>query len=62
MKKKIVKKFKYQNVGHCPQRNSEDLSYADTELEGESLGYKFACNDCDYEGIEWYDLKYSETI
>jgi len=57
-----MEKFKIQKQGYCPQCGSNNLDYGDTKLEGESLGYKFACNECDYEGVEWYDLKYSETI
>jgi DNA-directed RNA polymerase subunit M/transcription elongation factor TFIIS len=48
--------------GICPKCGSEDLCYGDTELEGESMGYKFTCNDCENDFIEWYNLEYSETL
>lgn len=60
MKKKTMK-LKYQAQGHCPKCNSTNLNYMESNLEGDSIGYDFDCNDCQYEGVEWYDLKYSET-
>lgn len=50
------------NRGKCPKCGSSNLEYGNTELEGESLGYEFECNECGCDGIEWYELIYSETI
>jgi hypothetical protein len=57
MRKKIK-----QESGVCPKCGSLNLDYGDTQHEDMTLGYEFVCNDCKCEGIEWYDLKYSESI
>ena len=48
--------------GKCPKCGSENLEYGSTVLDGESLGYKFECKDCNCQGTEWYNLEYVETI
>lgn len=47
--------------GDCPKCGSDNLEYGNTELDGETLGYEFECRECGCQGIEWYDLEYSET-
>lgn len=48
--------------GCCPKCGSDNLSYEDTTFEGDCMGYEFTCEDCGSEGIEWYDLHYTESI
>lgn len=48
--------------GCCPECGSEYIDYGDTELDGNSLGYKFECLDCGAKCIEWYSLSYAETV
>lgn len=50
-----------QGKGMCPKCCCSDLEYGNIELDGESLGYEFECRECGCEGIEWYQLNYSET-
>jgi hypothetical protein len=50
-----------QEQGKCPRCGSDDLDYGCQKIMGESLGYDFSCNNCGTEGVEWYDLVYSET-
>jgi len=60
---KKSKKLKFQQQGRCPKCGGEDLDYGSTRIEAEAgLGYEFTCNDCETQGVEWYDLKYSETL
>jgi hypothetical protein len=47
--------------GRCPKCQSDNLEYGNSEIEGESLGYEFECRDCGCEGIEWYNLTYSDS-
>ena len=47
--------------GKCPKCESENLEWGNTEIDGQSLGYEFECNDCGCQGTEWYDLVYVET-
>lgn len=47
--------------GYC-ECGSGDLEYGRREDIDDSLGYHFTCNFCGKTGIEWYDVKYSETI
>ena len=56
--KEMIKKCQ----GRCPVCGSDDLEWGNTELEGESLGYEFECNDCGAESTEWYELTYIETV
>jgi hypothetical protein len=53
---------KFQAVGKCPKCGSENVEYGTSLLEGDSLGYKMTCKDCNCEAIEWYNLSYSETV
>lgn len=48
--------------GCCPKCGSYNLTYEDTQLESDMLGYEFTCDERGAEGIEWYDLTYTESI
>ncbi len=48
--------------GKCPQCKSEDIYYGERESQGERIGYRFECKNCKAEGIEWYNLDYTESI
>ena len=51
-----------QEQGVCPVCGGNSLSYGDSELEGESIGYEWTCDDCGGEGTEWYSLLFAEHI
>jgi len=53
---------KQSQQGYCPQCQSQNLQYETCINDGEQLYYPFACNDCDYEGKEWYRLTYIESV
>lgn len=48
--------------GVCPNCGSHDVTYGDSQLDGNSLGYNVECDQCHTRFTEWYDLVYSETI
>ena len=48
--------------GECPQCASLDISYDPMELHDDNVCYPLVCNECHYEGKEWYELKYIESI
>lgn len=48
--------------GKCPECGSDDITYGDSELIDDSMGYRATCNKCLTEFTEWYDLVYSCTI
>lgn len=48
--------------GHCPNCGSDELTYEYTTFEGDCMGYEFTCDVCGKNGIEWYDLVYTESI
>lgn len=52
---------KHQEQGVCPKCKGT-LSYGDSDLNGESIGYDWVCDDCGVEGVEWYSLVFSEHI
>lgn len=49
--------------GVCPNPlcKSNQLDYGASEPLDESIGYPFTCEACGTEGIEFYDLSFSET-
>ncbi len=53
-----MKKIIYQ--GECGKCASESLDYGDTTNEDECMGYEYVCQDCGFEGIEWYSLTFIE--
>ena len=57
-----MKAIKTKCQGKCPQCKSVDIDYLAIEFQDGQCCYPFACNECDYEGKEWYVLKYVETI
>ena len=62
IKIKVDAKKLFQEPGKCPKCGSFNIEYGSTELEGNSLGYEFSCEDCGAYGLEWYNLEYSETL
>ena len=48
-------------VGRCPKCGSENLDYVGDFKEGDKLGYKFYCEDCESSGVEWYEVVYLKT-
>lgn len=49
-------------MGECIDCKSTNITYLDTEITDNQLGYEYHCDDCDSNGIEWYELNYAETI
>jgi len=47
--------------GYCPKCNSDDLSYeSNTVVSGdECVYYPFTCNNCEFEGREYYNLHFT---
>ena len=48
--------------GVCPQCLSENLQYETCINDGNQLYYPFVCEDCHYEGKEWYNLNFIEIV
>lgn len=42
--------------GKCPRCNSENLDYGGLRRQDDYdfIGHLFECNECGFEGIEWY--------
>jgi predicted RNA-binding Zn-ribbon protein involved in translation (DUF1610 family) len=51
----------YQEQGVCPKCGGT-LSYGDSDLDGDNIGYDWICDDCGVEGVEWYSLMFAEHI
>ena len=48
--------------GKCPQCQSENLTYETCVNEGNQLYYPFTCENCGYQGKEWYSLTFIEIV
>jgi len=59
MPKKIIRN---ECQGECPQCGGEDLNYDAMEVHDDSVCYPFFCDECHYEGKEWYAMKYIESV
>ena len=46
----------------CPKCNSEDLDYQSSDVNEEGISYPYTCNGCGFEGMEWYDVKFSSHL
>ena len=46
-------------AGICPECGKKELSYGVFELEGDGGYYPCKCDFCNWEGREWYDLKFA---
>ncbi len=55
---KNTKPKKRIEEGTCPKCKKSDLSYGSIELQGESVAYPYKCNDCGFEGQEFYFLEF----
>jgi hypothetical protein len=47
--------------GQCPKCKSFNIHYEPMELQDNDVYYPLYCEDCHYEGREWYHLEYIET-
>lgn len=45
--------------GVCPVCNSENLEYGSSDIDGDFISYDWTCEDCKSEGLEWYELTFS---
>lgn len=51
-------KVKEITQGYCPNCGKNNLNYSPLEIDGLSLCYPFTCEDCNFEGEEWYNLEF----
>jgi hypothetical protein len=58
----MVKPIETKCQGKCPQCRSDNISYSDSENIDNMIKYEIVCNECDYEGEEWYKEVYIESI
>ena len=50
------------DCGRCSVCGSDMVEYGSSEHDGDSIGYEISCSSCGAQGMEWYDVVYSETI
>ena len=46
--------------GVCPKCGGKNLNYDGLIQDGTCVGYIWICPDCSAEGVEWYNLEFSE--
>ena len=44
----------------CPKCGSDGLTYGDTKKQDIAIGYLYECESCGFNGIEWYNLHFTE--
>jgi len=47
-----------QTQAVCPKCGSENLNYGDSEPIDEEYVYEFTCDNCGFEGKEWYKMTF----
>ena len=52
--------YKYLRLGVCPNCDSEALDYGDSHIEDGQMYYEVSCDDCGWEGMEWFTLHFTE--
>ncbi|KKK58062.1 hypothetical protein LCGC14_3048220 [marine sediment metagenome] len=58
----MPRKFRNKEcLGKCPFCGSENLTYAKTDIQLESIHYGFLCDDCGKTAQENYNITYTET-
>lgn len=56
-KKKEIRR----EAGVCPKCGEQNLSYETIlQVSEEGVCYPYICNDCEFEGNEWYSIEFSE--
>jgi len=50
--------MKNTEQGVCPKCKKSDLEWLEIELQEETVGYPYQCNDCGFKGTEWYSLQF----
>lgn len=48
--------------GRCPNCNSSELEFGDSDNVDNYIAYEFECLDCGETGKEWYTVTYLETV
>lgn len=49
--------------GECPICRWTDLEYQSVEIDWDTVSYKWTCNDCHSEWVEWYTMDfYSQAL
>jgi predicted RNA-binding Zn-ribbon protein involved in translation (DUF1610 family) len=49
---------KKQKKGICPKCGG-DVDYGDSEIQDDSISYKYTCTKCGFEGLEWYNIVFT---
>lgn len=47
-----------EELGKCPKCKSENLDWGDKDFESDSMSFDVWCNDCDWSGVEVYEMKF----
>jgi hypothetical protein len=55
MKNKMV-----DEVGKCFKCGGDFLTYGETDIDGDSLSYKYVCEKCGHQGYEIYKLEWCQ--
>jgi hypothetical protein len=45
--------------GKCVKCKGENLEYDGMDMDGECVWYKYTCDDCGDDGVEYYNLQYA---
>lgn len=54
-----MREIENSELGHCPRCKSINLNYGDSGVSEAGYYYEVDCEDCGWEGQEWYNLTFS---
>ena len=55
-----AKKQRFNEINRCAKCGSLHLTYGVIELVGDQVYYPVQCDECDWNGQEWYKLTFIE--
>jgi len=53
---------KRREAGVCPVCNKLQLQYGEADINDEGIKYDYVCDNCNFEGVEWYNVEFSQHL
>ena len=53
-----MNKIRVDVAGQCPKCGSNNINYESLTIVDNGLYYPYDCEDCKFEGKEWYEIEF----